>query len=112
MNNEQATLQEKFQQEQTRGTLTLAVLALLRTPHYGYDLIDRLTSAGIETSQDTLYPLLRRLEKQKLLVSEWVVDETTRPRKYYSLSTLGEQIYPRLRDQWLLYAKSIQEMIQ
>jgi DNA-binding PadR family transcriptional regulator len=112
MNNDYQTLQDKLQQEQSRGTLTLAVLALLRSPHYGYDLIDRLTSSGIETSQDTLYPLMRRLEKQGLLTSEWVVDDSTRPRKYYRLSTMGEQLFPELRDQWLSYAACIQELIQ
>lgn len=75
-------------QELRRGTIVLASLRLLRTPGYGYGLLEQLTAAGFPTDANTLYPLLRRLEKQGLLESEWNTDEA-RPRKFYRTSASG-----------------------
>ena len=72
-------------QELRRGTVVLASLQLLRTPGYGYGLLEQLASAGFPTDANTLYPLLRRLEKQGYLDSEWNTDEA-RPRKFYRTS--------------------------
>lgn len=77
----------------------LACLLLLRTPDYGYALLERLAAAGIATDGNTLYPLLRRLEKQELLVSAWNTDEA-RPRKFYSTSPAGETLAARLLQDW------------
>ena len=65
-----------------RGTLIMVVLAQLNKPMYGYSLIKELEGKGISIEGNTLYPLLRRLESQGLLKSEWETDET-KPRKYY-----------------------------
>ena len=78
--------------ELRRGTLTLAVLSQLRTPQYGYSLVQLLEGAGISIDQSTLYPLLRRLEKQELVTSSWDTSES-RPRKYYVLSEYGTEIF-------------------
>ena len=75
-------------QELRRGTAVLACLLALRTPNYGYALLEHLEAAGIEVEGNTLYPLLRRLEAQGLLTSEWNTDEA-RPRKFYSTTTDG-----------------------
>lgn len=75
-------------QELRRGTIVLASLQLLRTPGYGYGLLEQLASAGFPTDANTLYPLLRRLEKQGYLESEWNTDEA-RPRKFYRTSQAG-----------------------
>ncbi|WP_336646664.1 PadR family transcriptional regulator [Microbacterium sp. USHLN186] len=75
-------------QELRRGTVVLASLQLLRTPGYGYGLLQQLASAGFPTDANTLYPLLRRLEKQGCLESEWNTDEA-RPRKFYRTSETG-----------------------
>ena len=75
-------------QELRRGTTVLASLQLLRTPGYGYGLLEQLASAGFPTDANTLYPLLRRLEKQGYLDSEWNTDEA-RPRKFYRTSEAG-----------------------
>ncbi|SRR5690606_4142107 len=75
-------------QELRRGTIVLASLMLLRTPGYGYGLLEQLASAGFPTDANTLYPLLRRLEKQGCLESEWNTDEA-RPRKFYRTSEAG-----------------------
>ena len=76
----------------------MAALSLLREPQYGYALIDLLTSAGIETEANTLYPLLRRLEKQGLLESVWNTDES-RPRKFYQITPSGSEILAALTEE-------------
>lgn len=75
-------------QELRRGTIVLASLRLLREPGYGYGLLEQLRAAGFPTDANTLYPLLRRLEKQGYLASEWNTDEA-RPRKFYRTSDAG-----------------------
>ncbi|TFE00764.1 MULTISPECIES: PadR family transcriptional regulator [Jeotgalibacillus] len=85
--------------ELRRGTLTLAVLSQLRTPQYGYSLVQRLEAASIQMDQSTLYPLLRRLEKQELVTSEWDTTES-RPRKYYELSSYGHEVFRQLKTEW------------
>lgn len=86
-------------QELRRGTVVLAVLAQLQEPGYGYALLESLQSAGIDVDANTLYPLLRRLEKQELLTSDWDT-EGGRPRKYYRTSELGKEILARLASEW------------
>ncbi|EKN66921.1 hypothetical protein BABA_13572 [Neobacillus bataviensis LMG 21833] len=94
-----ASLLDTFTTELRRGTLTLAVLSQLRTPQYGYSLVQRLEDAGVTIEQSTLYPLLRRLEKQELVTSSWDTTES-RPRKYYVLSDYGIEVYKQLKDEW------------
>ncbi|HJG50632.1 MAG TPA: PadR family transcriptional regulator [Brachybacterium faecium] len=86
-------------QELRRGTIVLACLQLLRTPGYGYGLLEALEHHGFATDANTLYPLLRRLEKQGFLTSEWNTDES-RPRKFYRTSAAGEHLARTLIDQW------------
>jgi len=86
-------------QELRRGTVVLACLVRLRTPDYGYALLESLNSLGILVDANTLYPLLRRLEKQGLLTSEWNTDES-RPRKFYRTSPSGEQLANTLMTDW------------
>src|SRR5699024_6417370 len=78
-------------QELRRGTVVLACLQLLRTPGYGYGLLEDLERHGFATDANTLYPLLRRLEKQEFLTSAWNTDEA-RPRKFYRTSPAGERL--------------------
>ncbi|ANC76493.1 MAG: PadR family transcriptional regulator [Bacillota bacterium] len=85
--------------ELRRGTLTLAVLSQLQTPQYGYSLAQRLEENNVSIDQSTLYPLLRRLEKQELLTSEWDTTEN-RPRKYYLLSEFGQEVFKQLKEEW------------
>ncbi|WP_147138077.1 PadR family transcriptional regulator [Stackebrandtia albiflava] len=86
-------------QELRRGTVVLACLALLETPQYGYALLETLDRAGVTVDGNTLYPLLRRLEKQGLLISEWNTDET-RPRKFYRISPEGAEVREGLLREW------------
>jgi PadR family transcriptional regulator, regulatory protein PadR len=86
-------------QELRRGTVVLACLIRLRRPDYGYALLESLNALGILVDANTLYPLLRRLEKQGLLVSEWNTEEA-RPRKFYRTSPAGERLAAALTTDW------------
>lgn len=87
------------EQELGRGTVALAVLASLDEPRYGYALLKHLADAGIDVDGNTLYPLLRRLEKQGLLTSEWNTEEN-RPRKFYTLTPQGRAALSHLAGVW------------
>lgn len=78
--------------ELCRGTVILCVLTKLKEPTYGYNLIAELADCGISIEANTLYPLLRRLESQGLLLSVWNT-ESTKPRKYYNITDLGHERY-------------------
>ena len=85
--------------ELRRGCLVLAVLAQLRTEHYGYTLRKELSDRGLEIDEGTLYPLLRRLEAQGLLVSEWR-EEDKRNKRFYRLSASGRSVLKDLLVDW------------
>lgn len=93
-------------QELRRGTVVLACLRLLQKPGYGYGLLEDLGSRGFATDANTLYPLLRRLEKQGHLVSEWNTDEA-RPRKFYRTSPAGERLAAALSDDFRAIASAV-----
>lgn len=82
-----------------RGTLVLAVLSSINQPKYGYSLLQDMEKQGIRIEANTLYPLLRRIESQGLLQSQWDTAES-RPRKYYTLSDRGRRLRAQLRDEW------------
>ena len=90
---------QKLKLELRRGVLILAVLAELREEHYGYSLRKKLLSKGLEIDESTLYPLIRRLEKQELLTSEWR-EEDKRKKRFYILSESGKSILQKLTIQW------------
>lgn len=85
--------------ELRRGCLIVAVLAQLRVEHYGYTLRKALADEGLAIEESTLYPLLRRLETQGLLTSEWR-EEEKRNKRFYRLSTDGEAILEQLLVEW------------
>ena len=99
-----------MEQELRRGTVTLCVLSRLDKPKYGYALVEELTDAGMGIEPGTLYPLLRRLETQGLLKSEWETSGS-KPRKYYVRSDMGEQIYKLLCGEWERLTGSISRLI-
>lgn len=94
---------DKLRLELRRGVLVLAVLAQLETASYGYSLIQRLAERGLEIEEGTLYPLLRRLEQQGLLTSDWDTTEA-RPRKYYRISEAGRAVLETLTVEWFATA--------
>jgi PadR family transcriptional regulator PadR len=100
MNEEEILeLHAKLTQELRRGILVLATLSQLGEAKYGYALMSSLAERGLEIEQGTLYPLLRRLEEQGLLQSEWNV-EGSRPRRYYVISLAGLRLLELLKSAW------------
>lgn len=93
-------LYDNLSLELRRGSLVLVVLARLRTEEYGYSLKQALATHGMEINEGTLYPLLRRLEKQGLLESDWRVVDDKRPRRYYRISAVGEMMLSNLISEW------------
>ncbi|MEO1771858.1 hypothetical protein JZO67_003840 [Enterococcus sp. 665A] len=102
-------LVQSYITEMKRGSLVLAVLGSLKSPYYGYALLQELQDKGIEIEANTLYPLLRRLEKQGLLTSDWDTTES-RPRKYYTLNQEGVKISRELLKEWKRMQESIAQI--
>lgn len=98
--------------ELRRGSIVLAIVATLRKqPHYGYSLLESLKEYGLVVEGNTLYPLLRRLQSQGILASEWDTKEA-RPRKYYSLTRDGAKLYRKLATEWSDMSGRINEIIK
>jgi len=110
INNEEQLL-EGLSLELRRGTIVLCALSQLQKPQYGYSLVVLLEEKGFKIDPGTLYPLLRRLEKQEVLSSHWDT-EGTKPRKYYILSELGLRIYSKLSEQWLEIVQTMKNFIE
>jgi DNA-binding PadR family transcriptional regulator len=102
---------ENLRLELRRGTLVVAVLAALRHEQYGYGLRRALASAGLEIDENTLYPLLRRLESQGLLESQWREVER-RERRFYRLSDQGAEALRRLTDDWRTLTDSLTRILE
>ena len=97
---------EKLRVELRRGSLVLAVLGALREERYGYTLRQTLEDAGLSIDEGALYPLLRRLETQGLLISEWR-EEAKRNKRFYRLSTAGTETLALLLAEWNAISESI-----
>jgi PadR family transcriptional regulator PadR len=102
---------ENLRLELRRGCLILAVLAQLGTEHYGYALRKALASRGMEIDENTLYPLLRRLESQGLLISEWR-EEDKRNKRFYRLSGEGDRILHQLLEEWRSINSSLTRIVE
>jgi DNA-binding PadR family transcriptional regulator len=100
---------EAHLKELRRGSVLLACLLILRSPGYGYGLLEKLETAGVDVDANTLYPMLRRLEKQGLLTSEWDTDGP-RPRKYYATSEQGMDLARELMSSWLDVTRTLEEL--
>ncbi len=102
---------ENLKLELRRGCLTLAVLTQLRTERYGYTLRKALADDGLEIDEGTLYPLLRRLETQGLLASQWR-EEDKRNKRFYRLSPQGEETLKQLLAEWQHINISLNKIFQ
>jgi PadR family transcriptional regulator PadR len=102
---------ENLRLELRRGSLVLAVLAQLRNEQYGYTLRKSLAEHGLAIDEGTLYPLLRRLESQGLLLSEWR-EEEKRNKRFYRLSTDGKLILKQLLAEWKSIDASLTEILR
>ena len=101
---------ENLRLELRRGSLVLAVLAALRKEQYGYTLRKTLEQHGMVIDEGTLYPLLRRLESQGLLLSEWR-EEEKRNKRFYRLSADGKTILKQLLAEWQSINSSLNGML-
>ena len=97
--------------ELRRGTLSIAVLSQLGKEEYGYSLLKALSDKGLDVDQSTLYPLLRRLESQGLLRSDWRIVDEARPRRYYVISTQGKAVLEKLKKEWSAMAETMRQML-
>jgi PadR family transcriptional regulator PadR len=103
-------LYENLRLELRRGSVIVAVLAALRSEQYGYTLRKVLADAGLPVDEGTLYPLLRRLESQGLLVSEWR-EEDKRNKRFYRLSHEGKSILKQLLAEWKTINESLKAIL-
>ncbi len=104
---------DTMRMELRRGVLVLAVLVALRQEQYGYSLRRRLLAADIDIEEGTLYPLIRRLEGQGLLTSEWRDDgEGGRKRRYYTISREGEALLKSLTQEWESISRSVGTLME
>jgi len=101
---------ESLRLELRRGCLVMAVLAQLRVEHYGYTLKKDLEDLGMDIDEGTLYPLLRRLESQDLLSSEWR-EEEKRNKRFYKLSADGRKVLKELLAEWEQINTSINRIV-
>ena len=103
-------LLENLRIELRSGCLAVAALSQLRHEHYGYTLRKALDDVGLGIEESTLYPLLRRLESQGLLVSEWR-EESKRKKRFYKLSDRGERVLERLLIEWAGINRALTKLI-
>ncbi len=97
--------------ELRRGVIVIAVLSQLKEEQYGYSLLKRLSDQDMEIDQGTLYPLLRRLESQGLLQSDWRIVKEARPRRYYVISKQGREVLTQLKREWSDMVTTLQKML-
>ena len=105
-----ASLFDNLRLELRRGCLVMAVLSALRSEQYGYTLRKALSDQGLDIDEGTLYPLLRRLESQGLLVSEWR-EADNRNKRFYRLSPVGKQILKQLLAEWKRISASLDDIV-
>ena len=97
--------------ELRRGVLSIAVLSQLSKEEYGYSLLKALSEKGMEIDQSTLYPLLRRLESQGLLQSDWRIMDEARPRRYYVISPQGRTVLGKLKKEWSTLTETMGQLL-
>lgn len=98
-------------QELRRGTLILLVLSQMKQPMYGYSLVKKLNENQIPMDANTLYPLMRRLEGQGLLKSQWDTGES-KPRKYYQITEDGLAVLEKTIEYWKLFSNNVNALLE
>ena len=97
--------------ELRRGTLILLVLSQLKEPMYGYSLVKKLNDNAIPIDANTLYPLMRRLEGQGLLQSQWDTGES-KPRKYYQITQDGQTVLEKTKEYWKTFSSNVDLLLE
>lgn len=98
-------------QELRRGTLILLVLSQLKEPMYGYSLVKKLNDHQIPIDANTLYPLMRRLEGQGMLKSQWDTGEA-KPRKYYQITEEGKAVLEKTKEYWKKFSANVDALLE
>jgi len=109
--NKKQEIMDNLILELRRGTIVLSVLSQLRNPQYGYSLVQSLEAKDVSIDASTLYPLMRRLEVQNLLQSEWETSGS-KPRKYYVISTLGLEVLEELSKEWEKMSEKMRNLMK
>lgn len=97
--------------ELRRGTLILLVLSQMKEPMYGYNLVKKLNDHDISIDANTLYPLMRRLESQGLLQSQWETGEG-KPRKYYKITEDGCVVLEKTKEYWRTFSANVDKLLE
>jgi len=107
------TFVEKWKSQVKKGTLTFIALNVLKDNElYGYEFIEKIKKkTEIEIAEGTFYPLMNRLAKEKLVVANWVEQESGIPRKYYTLTEMGENTLEEMQTYWEDLSQSIKKII-
>ena len=94
-----------------KGVLDLCVLSILsKEDCYGYQLVEKV-SAAVEISEGTIYPLLKRLQKERLL-SSYIRESVEGPaRKYYRITEEGNSRYDRLKSDWVSFSEKVNALV-
>ena len=100
-----------FEAEMNHGFLQILVLALLEKEAYGYSMVRNIRDLGYEVEENTLYPLLRRLEKNGWIRGKWDLGED-RPRKFYSITEAGRSLKLKLLGIWKKQDEILKRIIE
>ena len=106
---------ERWSKEIKRGAASLAIVAVLdEQTAYGYEIVKTLgeKASFLNLEQGTVYPLLRRLEKRKLLASEWNYDDPTKPKKYYKLTADGKMALQMMTETWSVLSDELRRLLE
>lgn len=106
---------ERWSKEIKRGAASLAIVAVLdEQTAYGYEIVKTLgeKASFLQLEQGTVYPLLRRLEKRKLLASEWNYDDPTKPKKYYKLTADGKMALQMMTETWSVLSGELKGLLE
>ena len=106
---------ERWSKEIKRGAASLAIVAILdEQTAYGYEIVKTLgeKASFLNLEQGTVYPLLRRLEKRKLLESEWNYDNPTKPKKYYKLTADGKMALQMMTETWSVLSDELRRLLE
>ena len=106
---------ERWSKEIKRGAASLAIVALLvEQTAYGYEIVKSLgeRASFLQLEQGTVYPLLRRLEKRKLLESEWNYDDPKKPKKYYKLTADGKMALQMMTETWSVLSDELRRLLE
>jgi len=106
---------ERWSKEIKRGAASLAIVAILdEQTAYGYEIVKTLgeRASFLQLEQGTVYPLLRRLEKRKLLESEWNYDDPKKPKKYYKLTEDGKMALQMMTETWSVLSDELRRLLE